>query len=68
MKPSSPAWLSLALSLWSVEVDAFWRMTCGTIQTGRVDPIVSPGSIAGHVHTIAGAKSKLVSYSLDGGC
>ena len=38
--------------------DAFWRMSCSTIQTGRIDPIVSPGKVASHVHRIAGASSK----------
>jgi len=33
---------------------AFWRMSCGIIQTGRIDPVVSPGKIAGHAHKIAG--------------
>lgn len=40
-------------------VDAFWRMVCGTIQTGRVDPVISPGTISGHCHTLAGPISKL---------
>ncbi|KAK5148930.1 hypothetical protein LTR04_000305, partial [Oleoguttula sp. CCFEE 6159] len=35
-------------------VDAFWRMNCGVIQTGRIDPIVTPGGISSHVHKIAG--------------
>ena len=35
---------------------AFWRMSCGIIQTGRIDPVVSPGKIAGHAHKIAGGK------------
>ncbi|KAL9098234.1 MAG: hypothetical protein Q9163_006073 [Psora crenata] len=35
--------------------EAFWRMNCGLIQTGRVDPIISPGKVASHVHKIAGA-------------
>ena len=34
--------------------NAFWRMVCGTVQVGRVDPIVNPGSLAGHCHMIAG--------------
>ncbi|KAK5137794.1 hypothetical protein LTR08_007366 [Meristemomyces frigidus] len=36
-------------------VAAFWRMPCRS-QTGvgRVDPIMDPGQIAGHVHTIHG--------------
>ncbi|KAK0512548.1 hypothetical protein JMJ35_004565 [Cladonia borealis] len=37
--------------------DAFWRMSCGIIQTGRIDPVVSPGKISGHVHKIAGASN-----------
>ncbi|TKA58194.1 hypothetical protein B0A49_13690, partial [Cryomyces minteri] len=35
-------------------VDAFWRMNCGVIQTGRIDPIVTPAEISSHVHKIAG--------------
>ena len=38
--------------------DAFWRMSCSIVQTGRIDPVVSPGQINGHVHKIAGASSK----------
>ncbi|KAJ9132986.1 WSC-domain-containing protein [Pleurostoma richardsiae] len=38
-------------------VDAYWRMSCGIIQVGRVDPIISPGTVSGHVHKIAGGSS-----------
>lgn len=38
-------------------VDAFWRMNCGTIQLGRIDPIINPGSVSGHVHILAGPNS-----------
>ncbi|KAF2028829.1 hypothetical protein EK21DRAFT_101568 [Setomelanomma holmii] len=35
--------------------DAFFRMSCpGRISRDRVDPIVGPGKVAGHVHTISG--------------
>lgn len=40
-------------------VTAFWRMNCGIIQRGRIDPLVSPGAIAAHVHTIVGGSSEL---------
>lgn len=40
-------------------VDAFWRMNCGTIQLGRIDPIINPGGISGHVHILAGPNSTL---------
>lgn len=39
-------------------VEAFWRMNCAHIQRGRVDPLVSPGRIAGHAHSIIGGSSK----------
>ncbi|KIW47070.1 uncharacterized protein PV06_02678 [Exophiala oligosperma] len=48
------ALLCIFLSLTFGHVEAFWRMRCGTVQVGRVDPIVSPGGVAGHCHTIAG--------------
>ncbi|KAK4966056.1 hypothetical protein LTR66_012068, partial [Elasticomyces elasticus] len=35
--------------------DAFWRMSCGVVQAGRIDPLISPGRIAGHAHKISGA-------------
>ncbi|KAI0121104.1 WSC domain-containing protein [Xylariales sp. AK1849] len=38
-------------------VEGFWRLTCGTIQTGRIDPIISPGSVASHAHKISGASN-----------
>ena len=39
-------------------VNAFWRMNCDVIQTGRVDPLVNPGTVAAHAHTIVGGSSK----------
>jgi hypothetical protein len=48
------ALLAVLLSLTFGHVDAFWRMVCGTIQVGRVDPIVNPNGISGHSHMIAG--------------
>lgn len=44
----------VALSLLGC-TDAFWRMGCAVIQTGRIDPIVNPGTLAEHAHTIMGA-------------
>ena len=35
--------------------EAFFRMSCpGRITRERLDPIVNPGAIAGHVHTVSG--------------
>jgi hypothetical protein len=38
-------------------VDSYWRMSCGLVQTGRIDPVISPGSVSGHVHKISGANT-----------
>ena len=38
--------------------DAFWRMSCTIIQTGRIDPVVTPGIVSSHVHKISGASSE----------
>ncbi|KAL9127627.1 MAG: hypothetical protein Q9217_003539 [Psora testacea] len=45
--------------------EAFWRMSCGIIQTGRIDPIVSPGKLSSHVHKIAGAANIGISSTYD---
>ncbi len=37
--------------------DAFWRMNCAVVQTGRVDPLVNPGTVAAHAHSIVGGSS-----------
>lgn len=39
-------------------VEAFWRINCAVIQTGRVDPLVNPNAVAAHVHSIVGGSSK----------
>lgn len=40
---------------------AFWRMPCQT-ETGvaRMDPLMDPGRIADHVHTVAGSSSTYI--------
>lgn len=43
-------------------VHAFWRMNCDVIQTARIDPIVNPGALAAHCHTIVGASSQYLIY------
>ena len=48
-----------ALALLSVTrpSSAFFRMSCGIVQTGRIDPVISPGKFATHAHKIAGAEN-----------
>lgn len=38
--------------------NAFWRMPCLEMALGRMDPIISPGIVSSHVHTVVGADSK----------
>ncbi|KAL9624606.1 MAG: hypothetical protein Q9160_001271 [Pyrenula sp. 1 TL-2023] len=40
------------------QVQAFFRINCNIIQTGRVDPVINPGGVSSHVHTVAGASGK----------
>lgn len=39
------------------QVKAFWRMGCSTIMNGRIDPIVNPGNLSSHSHTIVGGSN-----------
>ena len=50
----------LAVLGFAFGVQAFWRMNCGVIQLGRVDPIINYGNISGHVHIIGGPNSQFV--------
>ena len=45
----------LVLGLLAAQASAYWRMTCpGRLVDQRADPIISPGVVSGHVHSIAG--------------
>jgi hypothetical protein len=45
---------------------AFWRLPCdGPLVTERVDPLVSPGGVASHVHHVVGASNFGPSVSFD---
>ncbi|KAF4551144.1 Hypothetical protein D9617_14g076000 [Elsinoe fawcettii] len=49
---------AISLAALAAPADAFWRMQCpGRIMTSRMDPIVNPGAISGHVHTISGGNA-----------
>ena len=39
---------------------AYWRMACSVSQTARVDLILSPGQVSGHVHKFAGGSSQWI--------
>ncbi|KAJ4244397.1 hypothetical protein NW762_014525 [Fusarium torreyae] len=52
----------LVLVAW---VDAYWRMSCSIIQTGRVDPVVAPGAVSAHVHKLSGASNINIDSSFE---
>ena len=49
---------AVALAALVGETTAFWRMNCANIMFGRIDPIVNPGLVSAHVHTIQGSSSE----------
>jgi len=47
---------ALSILALASSASAFWRMPCpGRVTTERLDPIVSPGGVSGHVHTVSGS-------------
>lgn len=47
--------------------DAFFRMSCpGRVVRTRLDPIVTPGRVSGHVHTISGGAAFSPSMTYEG--
>ncbi|ORX99400.1 hypothetical protein BCR34DRAFT_495426 [Clohesyomyces aquaticus] len=56
MYTNTLAFLALASSI--APAAAFFRMSCpGRLVRERIDPIVNPGAVAGHVHTISGGSA-----------
>lgn len=47
---------SLVLSMGTV-VNAYWLMGASFITTERLDPIVNPGTVSGHVHSVVGGSN-----------
>ncbi|CAC9885215.1 unnamed protein product, partial [Aureobasidium pullulans] len=46
-------------------VNAFFRVNCAKIQVGRIDPIVNPGALAAHCHSIVGGSNIGVNATFD---
>lgn len=55
--PKYGAMMMLLLEIHLDQVDAFWRMGCATMLNGRIDPIVNPGRLSSHSHTIVGGSN-----------
>ena len=40
-------------------VNAFWRLLChGSVGLARIDPLMNPGELSEHVHSIKGGSGK----------
>ncbi|KAI0485076.1 hypothetical protein GGR56DRAFT_681157 [Xylariaceae sp. FL0804] len=57
MRSSTGRAALLALAATAPFAAAFFRMSCGIIQTGRLDPVVAPGSVSSHVHKVSGGSA-----------
>jgi len=55
MHTTTPWTVALGLAVGISPVAAFWRMPCpGRLTLERIDPVISPGQVSGHVHTVSG--------------
>lgn len=53
--------LVACLTMFPTLTSAFWRLPCrGRTGVARLDPLVDPGEISSHVHTIHGAGSMTI--------
>lgn len=55
--PRFGAVMVLVMEHQQYQVNAFWRMGCSIILNGRIDPIVNPGKLSTHSHTIVGGSN-----------
>lgn len=62
-----PTTISLALhALLAAPAAAFWRMSCPSrLVQERADPLIAPGAVSAHVHTIAGGNGFGFNISYD---
>lgn len=59
---TSVAWAIVSLGLIN-NADAFWRLQCfGRLGTAMMDPIVSPGAVSSHEHTVKGGSGTYSSF------
>ncbi|KAL7421978.1 hypothetical protein Q5752_003750 [Cryptotrichosporon argae] len=51
------ALVALSTAVRAYEYDPYWIISHGALLTTRLDPILSPGGVSGHVHSILGTSS-----------
>lgn len=62
----SSKFVAATLALLGTPASAFWRMECrGVSGQARIDPLVSYGTVASHVHEIFGGQGMLSFREID---
>jgi len=55
---------ALSILAFAAPSAAYWRMPCpGRVVTERIDPIIDPGQVSGHVHTVSGGNG--LNFTMD---
>ncbi|GAO48344.1 hypothetical protein SAICODRAFT_31624 [Saitoella complicata NRRL Y-17804] len=58
---------ALLSTLFTGSTEAFWRLPCNKpIVTERIDPLVSPGAVSGHVHSVMGSSGLNFTTTFEG--
>lgn len=56
-------WLAL-LGAFPLLVQAMWKMPCpGTVVSERLDPVIQPGVVSGHLHRVVGGSG--INFTMD---
>lgn len=56
-------WASAALILFAGSTSAFWRLECdGSVGLARLDPLMNPGGVSDHVHSIKGGSGMSILF------
>lgn len=58
--PRTQIFGAILLLLQFLYANAFWRLLCdGSVGLARIDPLMNPGGVSEHVHTIKGGSGKI---------
>lgn len=64
--PSVKVVAATVVAILGAPASAFWRMECrGVAGQARLDPLMSPGAVAQHVHEIFGSGGKFYATTRD---
>lgn len=56
--PPTGAVIGIIIAVLTARANAFWRLPCSTpVVVERADPIVEPGAVSAHSHTVMGSNA-----------